>query len=76
LPGIDLSIRKADAHLPAGPILVYSKRAGGVNSMIFFIQHILFTLKNSFEQCMDTINTGAVPTYAERFVMPYINKLA
>ena len=37
-------IREADAHLPPGPIVVYSERAGGaVRLNILHIKHILHT---------------------------------
>ena len=40
------TIRKADAHLPPGPIHVYSERAGGaVRLYILHILHILHILK-------------------------------
>ena len=39
------AIREADAHLPPGPIVVYSERAGGaVRLNILHIKHILYIL--------------------------------
>ena len=39
--------RKADAHLPPGPILVYSERAGGGTRLnILHITHILHIVMN------------------------------
>ena len=41
------TIREADAHLPPGPIVVYSERAGGaVRLNILHIAHILHILLN------------------------------
>jgi len=41
------AIREADAHLPPGPIFVYSERAGGaVRFNILHIKHILHILMN------------------------------
>ena len=45
-PTLLATIREADAHLPPGPIVVYSERAGGaVRLNILHIKHILHIVK-------------------------------